>query len=156
MKIKTRYIVFLLSFFLVLQAYASNTQREQVKSLVKRAVTYVETQGEQKACKAFDDKHGQFVDGSLYIFAIIYKGPRAGVYVAHPYHPEFIGRNMINGKDAKGTYIIRKKIKLARKGGGWITYYWENPLVGKIQKKHVYLLPVSGTNILVASGYYSK
>lgn len=50
-----------------------------------------------------------------------------GVMLMNPYRPELIGTNLINVLDASGHYPFRQFIAVAKKGGGWVEYYWPKP-----------------------------
>lgn len=50
-----------------------------------------------------------------------------GILLMQPYTPERVGINQINWTDVKGHHIFREFIEKAKRGGGWVTYYWPKP-----------------------------
>lgn len=124
--------------------------RAEVERFVKQAVCYTLQHGRQQALIEFSRKHGKFTIGNVYIFAYNYKGSEKGFCVAHPYHPEFIG------KDKSKLKAVQKLIITAERGGGWTNYKWDNPKTGGMENKSGYVLPVPGEDFFVGSGYYSE
>jgi signal transduction histidine kinase len=91
-----------------------------------------------------------FADQSGYLF--LYKTD--GLNIALPNPKEWEGKNLIDYKDSKGTLVIKDAAAAAKKGGGFLEYYWLNPVSKSEQKKMAYVEPVPGTNYLLGTGYY--
>ncbi|MFQ3573926.1 MAG: cache domain-containing protein, partial [Thermodesulfovibrionales bacterium] len=71
----------------------------------------------------------QGADGS-YLFAIDFNG-RCFVHAKR----DFIGKSLIELRDKENRPIIKEMIELGKKGGGYVTYLWENPNSGDIMPK---------------------
>lgn len=91
----------------------------------------------------FDDKSGYF-----YIYDM------DGVNIAHATQPEKQGMDLIDYKDSRGNLLIQGLIKAAKEGGGFVDFWWENPLTKKEEKKLGYAEPIPGTNFFIGSGIY--
>ena len=109
-------IVIGLSIFAVL-SYAAD--RDDAKTLVKRAAAYVKYQGKDKALAEINTPKGMFDKGELYVFAYDLQG----VMLAHPKNPALIGQNLIDVPDVEGK-LFRKEIveKAKSNGSGWVDY----------------------------------
>jgi len=129
--------------------------KQQTEALVKDAVSHVLKVGREQALKDFSDPKGTFSRGWLYIYAYNFKGKQDNYCVAHPYKHDFIGKNMddINRHAFHELLTIMKMV--AKNGGGWVDYYWENPdKNNEVGAKMGYVLPVPGEDFYVGSGYY--
>jgi len=96
-----------------------------------------------KPIRFFDDKSGYF-----YIYDM------DGINIAHATQPEKQGMDLINYKDSRGNLLIQGLIKAAKNGGGFVDFWWENPIDKKEEKKLGYTEPIPGTNFLIGSGIY--
>ena len=66
-------------------------------------------------------RYGQ--DESQYIFIHDYNG----MELANGLYPEYIGNNNYNLTDANGVHVVQEQIYMCKKkGGGFLTHYWEN------------------------------
>jgi len=100
--------------------------------------------------KSFANKNGPFIKGSLYIFAIDYKGKT----LAHGGNPKLKGRNFYNIKSGDGKMIMQEFIKIAKdKKEGWLDYLWNHPKTKKMTQKSTYIKAI-GNDILIGSGFY--
>ncbi|MCP4112152.1 MAG: sodium:calcium antiporter [Desulfobacteraceae bacterium] len=94
-------------------------------------------------------KGGQFVKGSVYVFAM-----REGVMIAHPMKPTLIGRDLTGLKDSTGKAFFADFIKVAKDpGSGWVDYKWPKPNEKDPSDKTSYILKVD-ENYYVGAGYY--
>ncbi len=91
----------------------------------------------------FDDKSGYF-----YIYDM------KGVNIAHATQPENEGKDLFEYRDSKGNLLIQGLIKAAAEGGGFVDFWWENPLTEKEEKKLGYAVPIKGTDFFIGSGIY--
>lgn len=128
---------------------ASASQKDDAKSLVKKAAAYMKENGKEKAIAEFNNPQGKFVKGELYIFVFDHKGNT----LAHGANPKLIGKNMYDLKDPDGVYFTRGIITAAQKGGGWAPKYkWTNPASKKIETKTTYAEPVD--DLAIGCGVY--
>ncbi|MFP4527489.1 MAG: cache domain-containing protein [Candidatus Kapaibacterium sp.] len=79
-----------------------------------------------------------------------------GVCVAHPIQKDIVGVDLWDKQDEEGNYVIRNLAEAAKKGGGFVEYYWNNPLTGKDAKKIGYVEPIPGTDLFIGDGLYLK
>jgi signal transduction histidine kinase len=98
-----------------------------------------------KPVRFFSDKSGYF-----YIYDM------QGVNIAHATQPEIEGSNLLEYKDSKGNLLIQHLIKAAAEGGGFVEFWWENPLTKEEEQKLGYALPIEGTSFFIGSGIYVK
>ncbi|ODB89147.1 diguanylate cyclase [Candidatus Thiodiazotropha endoloripes] len=50
-----------------------------------------------------------------------------GTLYMQPHTPERVGINQIDWTDIKGKRIFEEFIHVAKRGGGWVEYYWKKP-----------------------------
>ncbi len=123
--------------------------RDDAKTLVKRAAAYVQYQGKEKALAEISTPKGMFDKGELYVFAYDLQG----VMLAHPNNPALIGQNLIAVPDAEGK-LFRKEIveKAKAKGSGWVDYIYLNPETKRQEHKSTYFQKVG--DIIICCGVY--
>jgi len=126
------------------------TPRE-ARALFDRAVKYLQTNGQEQAWSAFNDKKGPFVKKDLYVYVI----DRQGVYVANGAAPDsLIGLKVLDTVDAAGEPLFREMIAVTEKQDeAAIRYVWLNrksnhvePKVAWVHREGEYILGV---------GYYA-
>ncbi len=133
-------------------ASAGTASKADVQAFVVKAVQYAKDNGKEAALAAFMDKEmGTFFDGELYIFAY----DSSGTVISHGAKPALAQKavNLMKLKDPSGTFIIKELNTLAKAGGGWLEYQWENPQAKKVEAKLGYVLPVDN-NWWLGSGMY--
>ena len=123
--------------------------KAQAKAMVVKAEAFVKANGKEKAIAEFNKPAGQFVKGSLYVFAYDLKG----IVIAHSQRPELVGKNMINEPDSQGK-LFRKEIveKAKAKGKGWVNYKYLNPITKKEEPKTTYFKKVG--DMIIGCGAY--
>ena len=128
---------------------AHAADREDAKTLVKRAAAYVKYQGKDKAIVEISTPKGMFDKGELYVFAYDLQG----VMLAHPKNPALIGQNLINVPDVEGK-LFRKEIveKAKSQGSGWVDYMYLNPETNRQEHKTTYFQKVG--DIVICCGVY--
>ena len=112
---------------------------KEAQALLERAVALVESEGEEKALEAFNDRNGGFVDRDLYVFCM---GPEYKITA----HVDFgmRGVDVATLKDPDGKEIGREMIEIAKSGGGSIEYRWVNPVTKEVEPKISFLKPAGG------------
>ena len=133
-------------------AIALNAQEKEVKKLVEEGVAAVLTKGEEKVLRAINNASSDFVTDNVYLFA----GALDRVTIlAHPFHPELIGRDLSLMHDGHGTYMIFEFVRLANEvGASWVEYWWYRPNSNKKSLKMTYILKVPSKNLFIGGGYY--
>jgi len=116
---------------------------------VETATVYAEREGKDAALHEFALQNGSFTRGDLYIWAYDFEG----VNLAHPWHPEFSGKNKLDLTDPTGFHMITAMRDMAFNGSGFVWYQYENPVSGAVEPKLAYVKRVDDTWWL-ASGIY--
>lgn len=129
---------------------AAVIQRDQetAKAMVHRAAAYLKANGEAKTLEEINDLKGQFVKGELYLFAIDLQGHM----IAHGANPKLVGKSMYDFKDTEGKYFIQEFIRVAKKGDGWVSYQWVNPVTHKTEPKSTFVERIG--DVIIACGIY--
>jgi signal transduction histidine kinase len=113
-------------------------------------VAYAQKKGKDKALKEFSNKTGTFVRGDLYIYAYDFNGTN----IAHPFKPDWIGKNKLNMTDSNGVPFIKNLINVAKKGKGFTYFIFPNPAHGNRDEfKIAYVMQVDD-NWWLGSGTY--
>jgi polar amino acid transport system substrate-binding protein len=124
--------------------------KAQLVSFVESALTYVQKHGKERALEEFSNKTGTFVRGDLYIYAYDFNG----TCLAHPFKPEWIGKNKLDVTDTNGVPSLRNTLNVARKGKGFTYFIFPNPAHGNRDEfKIAYAMKVDD-NWFLGSGIY--
>jgi signal transduction histidine kinase len=100
--------------------------------------------------RTYIDKIRFFPDQSGYFF--VYN--MNGMNIALPNPNAWQGKNLFDHQDSKGRYVIREVAEAAKKGGGFVEYYWPRPGVEGEQKKLSYAETIPGTGYFIGAGFY--
>lgn len=131
-------------------ASADRGTESEAKELVKKAVTFYQKNGREKALPEFQKRPGPFVDRDLYVTVYDMKGD----CLSH-INPKMVGKNMLDLRDANGVYLIKDRVEAAKKGeSGWQEYQFFNPVSKKVEPKRMYWEKHDG--ILFAAGAYKQ
>lgn len=143
--------LFRISIFLLMSSiWVFGSTEQNVKDLINHGAKLCEEKGIDACISAFNDKNGDFVKDSLYVFAINYEGET----LAHGGNPEIVGKNLYKMKARDGTMIFQEFINIAKtKGEGWVDYMWSDPITHKNRSKSSFIKSV-GNNILIGAGFY--
>jgi len=115
-------------------ADARVTPRE-AEAMVKKGVAFIKATPRDKAMADITDPKGQFVDRELYL--TVYK--MDGTALAHGSNAKFVGKNLMELRDANGKEHIRERMELAKtKASFWQDFSWVNPVSKKIEPKQMY------------------
>ncbi len=122
----------------------------EAKVLLKKAIVFYKTNGQEKAFAAFNDRRGQFVDRELYILVVDMNGR----ILAHGARPEWSGKDLSSIQDVHEKNFIRDILAVAKtKGAGNVQYRWENPYTLAVDQKSSYVETVNG--VILGCGYYN-
>jgi hypothetical protein len=91
-----------------------------------------------------------YPDNSGYFYVYDFKGKN----IAHATQKDLQGKNLYDYKDSKGNYAVRDLSNAAKKGGGFVEFYWVKPGSKEESKKLGYVEPIPGTNYFIGSGVY--
>ena len=141
---------------LVLSASAFPAERasaDEAVALVKKSAAFVKANAKDKAFEEFNNPKGQFVDRNLYIFVYDLNG--ISLAIGNGNSKKMVGKNLLDMRDANGTYLIKKLIEVANsKGKGWVDYKWPNPLNNTIESKSSYVEKLD--DVLIGAGIYKE
>ena len=122
---------------------------KEAEAMVKKGVAHIKANPRAKAMADITDKKGEFVDRELYL--TVYTPD--GTAMAHGANEKFIGKNMIELRDADGKEHIRERMELARtKTTFWQDFKFVNPVNKKIEPKQMYCERAS--DLIVCGGIY--
>jgi cytochrome c len=123
----------------------------QAEAMVKKAIEFIKTNGNEKAFAEISNKEGKFVDGDLYCFVY----DMTGKCLAHGGNIKQVGKDLIDLKDPDGKAFVKERVEIAKsKGKGWQNYKWSNPTTSAIEEKTAYV-EKCGT-VIVGCGAYKK
>ena len=132
-------------------AAADFATKDEAVTMVKRAVVFIQEQGEPKAYAEFTRKGGSFHDRDLYITVLGLDGK----VLAHGQRADFIGQNLIDAKDPDGKLFIKERSDLALEHASfWQRYKFSNPTTQKVEAKDMYCERLGDTN--VCGGVYGS
>jgi len=103
-----------------------------------------------KLIRTYVNKIRFYHDQTGYFFVYDYDG----LNVALPNPIEWQGKNLYDLRDSHGKYQIRELSAAAKKGGGFVEYYWLKPGSTEHHKKLSYAEPIPGTNYFIGAGAY--
>lgn len=76
------------------------------------------------------------------------------VNIAHATQKDLQGKNLYDYKDAKGKLVIQALFDAAKKGGGFVDFYWVKPGTKEQMPKLGYVEPIPGTDYFIGTGVY--
>ncbi len=97
---------------------------------------------------------GPWKMGSTYLYALT----EEGFVIMHAARPDQQGKIQIDREDRNGFKFVKALIDAANSGGGYVEYYWDDPLVigdedlGSAKIGYAELMP--GSPVVVGSGFY--
>jgi signal transduction histidine kinase len=122
---------------------------KEAETMVKKGVAYIKANPRDKAMAEITSKKGEFVDRELYL--TVYK--LDGTAVAHGANEKFVGKNMIDLRDADGKEHIRERMELAKtKSSFWQDFKFLNPVNKKMEPKSMYC--ERSDELVVCGGIY--
>ena len=123
--------------------------KDEATAMVKKAVTFIKSEGVEKAYAEISNKAGRFKDRDLYI--VVYQ--LDGKVLAHGANEKLIGKDMSDAQDVDGVYYVKDRIALANKQPSfWQDYKFVNPVSKKVEPKQMYCERVENT--AVCGGVY--
>jgi cytochrome c len=123
--------------------------RDEAQAMVRKAVSFVKTEGADKAYAAFTKKSPQFIDRDLYV--VVYG--LDGKVLAHGANEKLVGKEMIDAQDVDGKLFVKERVELAKTNATfWQDYKFVNPISKKIEPKQMYCERLGDT--AVCGGVY--
>jgi len=149
--------VFTLCAFLLPLGAQTGPSALKAKKLVTDAISFYQTNGQEKAFAAFSDVKGNFRDGEFYLFIFDISQPGTAVCVARgDGNKALIGKDMWTTKDPDSKLYIQEFVTAvqAAAGFGWVDYKRTNPETKKIEPKSSYVSIIPGTKLFIGCGFY--
>jgi len=100
--------------------------------------------------RSFIDPIRFYRDDSGYFYVYNYNC----VNIAHATQKNLVGKDLSDYQDEKGKFVIRELAQAARRGGGFVEYYWIKPGAEGEHLKIGYVEPIPGTNYFIGTGVY--
>lgn len=123
--------------------------RDEAQAMVRKAVSFVKSEGPDKAYAAFTKKSPEFVDRDLYV--VVYG--LDGKVLAHGANEKLVGKEMIDAQDVDGKFFVKERVELAKTNATfWQDYKFVNPVSKKIEPKQMYCERLNET--AVCGGVY--
>lgn len=134
--------------------------REECVTLCKDAAKFINEKGFYPAVAEINNKEGKFVTKNTYVFMMDLEGH----LLAHPFNPQYIGRDITGTKDTNGKLFNLESVVIAKtKGEGWSEYMYPTPeelkkpiprSEMKSSKKISFVYRVPGKGLMVIAGYF--
>lgn len=106
--------------YAIVGGYYPTINEDDVRTMVRKAVSYLRTNGTKLAFAEFSRPLGEFAYGSIALFVYDTKG----TIVADMENPAFVGQNLMNAVDADGRPIAQLVLQQAeRYGNGWLSFH---------------------------------
>lgn len=150
-KIVSTMMVLAMSGVLFCAAVAHADEKAEVVKMVKDAAALYKASGMEKTLDALNDPKGQFVKGSLFVFAF----DENGTLLANATAPDKVGQNLLDVPDSKGKKFRKEFIEVAmRDGSGWVDYTNINPKTKVDEPKTSYIEKAG--ELIIGCGIYKK
>lgn len=124
--------------------------RTSLQSTVDDAAIFAEKVGKVKAIDEFNNQSGSFTTNDSYIFAFDLNGTT----LAHPFHPDKIGTNESTLIDVNGISIGGEKLMVAKEGGGFWYYVFDNPDLGNQPEFKASYIKTINNSWVIGTGRY--
>jgi hypothetical protein len=113
---------------------------KDAQTMVERAIIVFDDEGAANAFAEFNAGPPPFRNRDLYIFVI----DGDGLLVANAQHPDLVGQNLMDMKDANDVPLIRRMVEQATENGVWVDYLFEDPLTGQSAPKSSWVVRHGG------------
>jgi signal transduction histidine kinase len=112
---------------------------------------YKDEEERKNLIRTYVDKIRFYPDQTGYFYVYTFEC----MNIALPGFKQLQGKNLYDHQDSHGKYSIRELSAAAKKGGGFVEYYWAKPGSVVEQKKIGYAEPIPGTDYFIGSGVYT-
>lgn len=153
-------VVVMASVILAVNVMAESTVKDECVTLCKEAAKFVNEKGFYPAVAEINNKEGKFVSKNTYVFMMDLEGH----LLAHPFNPQYIGRDITGTKDTNGKLFNQESVEIAKtKGEGWSEYMYPTPeelkkptpfKEKKSSKKISFVYRVPGKDLIVIAGFF--
>ena len=90
-----------------------------------------------------------YASGEVYVYVV---GPD-GTNLAHAVNGDLVGQDLSDLQDSAGVFVTRGILDSATPEGAWTVYRFTNPVTGREEPKHSWV--VSHNGLVFGSGYYT-
>jgi polar amino acid transport system substrate-binding protein len=125
-------------------------RRDQLVARVNEAAAYVQKNGREAAIATFNDPNGTFSQRDMYIFAF----DRNGTELVSPFLQGMIGVNRLADRDQYGQYSVRYILDNAKKGGGFMYYFFADPSTDYQVRLKLTYAKQAGDDLVIGAGIY--
>jgi hypothetical protein len=153
-------LVVMASVVLASSVMAESGIKEECVTLCKDAAKFINEKGFYPAVAEINNKEGKFVTKNTYAYMMDLEGH----LLAHPFNPQYIGRDITGTKDTNGKLFNQESITIAKtKGEGLSEYMYpkpeelakSTPYKEKISSKKLsYVYRVPGKDLMVIAGFF--
>ena len=153
-------LVVMVNVVLAASVMSQSAIKDECVALCKDAAKFINEKGLYPAVAEINNKEGKFVTKNTYVFMMDLEGH----LLAHPFNPQFIGKDITGVKDTNGKLFNQESIVIAKtKGEGWSEYMYPTPeelkkpisrKEMKSSKKISYVYRVPGKDLMVIAGYF--
>jgi len=151
--------------FFIMTGYAQGEDKAAIECYKETAKTVVHSTavGLGEVLKSVKTEKERVVMIRSFIKPIRFYSDQSGYFyvydfsclnIAHATQNDLPGKNLYDHKDVKGKFVIRELSAAAKKGGGYVEFYWVKPGSKNEFKKMGYVEPIPGTNYFIGTGVY--
>ncbi|MDD4448907.1 MAG: cache domain-containing protein [Methanothrix sp.] len=132
------------------ESLTTSSNKTELISFVESALAYARVVGKDRALEEFSNNTSSFVSKDLYIYAYDFNG----TCLAHPFKPDWIGKNKLDVTDSNGVPSLRNTLNAAKEGKGFTYFIFPNPAHdNRDEFKIAYAMKVDD-NWFLGSGIY--
>jgi cytochrome c len=141
------YRIAMTCLFLLAAVGARASTPDEARALVDQAIAEIKAKGLDAAANEIT-AGGKWRRGSLYVVLVKFDGS----VVAHSAYPKFVGRNMLELKDANGKMFVKEAVEAHRtKDAAVAELRWANPETKQVSDATAYSRRVPGLEMYVNS-----
>jgi methyl-accepting chemotaxis protein len=124
---------------------------EEATEMVRNAISYLKSHGQEKMFAEVSNKLGRFCDRDLYVVVYDIHGRN----LAHGANSKNIGQVMIDATDGDGKLFMRERVAIMEKQNtAWQDYKYLNPITKQMEPKTMYIERVG--ELIVGCGIYKS
>lgn len=144
---------------LLRQTYLT-AQKQHIQDEAKRVLDYIRHEHDRSKIQDQEMLKERIVSSIEHLFSkknsssYIFIYTLEGSNISDPNKPKNLNKKMSQLKNANGFDVLGALIEKAKTGGGYVEYFWDNPVTKKISKKISYVTGFEPYGWLVGTGVY--